>query len=54
MGAFLTAYVLVWLGVVLYVVRLGAEQRRLARTVEALRWQLGERQDGSRSAHKAA
>jgi len=54
MGAFLTAYVVVWLGVALYVLRLGAEQRRLKRAVEALRVQLEDSKDGSPTARRAA
>jgi CcmD family protein len=54
MGAFLTAYVVVWLGIVLYVVRLGAEQRRLSRTVEGLRSHLEDAHAGPPPARRAA
>jgi CcmD family protein len=54
MGAFVTAYVVVWLGIVLYVVRLGAEQRRLSRTVGGLRSRLEDSQAASPSPRKAA
>ena len=54
MGPYLTAYVIVWLGVALYTARLGAEQRRLRRTVEALGSQLEDSQGGSSPARKAA
>ncbi len=36
MGTFVTAYAVVWLAVVLYVARLGAEQRRIRQALEAL------------------
>jgi len=36
MGTFVTAYVVVLAAVVLYAARLGAEQRRMRRTLEAL------------------
>jgi len=36
MGALVGAYVVVWLAVVLYVARLGAEQQRLARRLTAI------------------
>jgi CcmD family protein len=54
MDAFVTAYVVVWLGIVLYVVRLGAEQRRLSRTVEGLRSHLEVAQTASPARRKAA
>jgi len=44
MGTFVAAYVAVWLAVVLYVARLGAEQRRLARSVESLQLRLEQRE----------
>jgi CcmD family protein len=40
MFSLITAYLLVWTGLLLYVVRLGAQQRRLAQSVDALRRQL--------------
>ncbi len=43
MTGLLIAYLIVWLGVLLYVIRLGAEQRRLSRALEALRVQLSPR-----------
>jgi CcmD family protein len=36
MGAFVAAYLVVWMAVVMYVLRLGARQRRLRRAIEAL------------------
>jgi CcmD family protein len=36
MGTFITAYAIVWLALVLYVVRLRAEQRHLERIVRVL------------------
>jgi len=43
MSAFATAYVLVLTGVILYVVRLAAHQRRLVRSIEELRSELRQR-----------
>ncbi len=43
MSAFVAAYAAVWLGVVLYVARLGAQQRRLARSAESLQLRLEQR-----------
>jgi CcmD family protein len=54
MGAFVTAYVVVWLGIVLYIVRMGAEQRRLSRAVEGLRSHLEDSRAASPSPRKAA
>ena len=42
MGTFVTAYLAVWLAVLLYVVRLGARQRRLERSLRALETRLEE------------
>ncbi len=39
MLTFMTAYLIVWLAVLAYVVRLSGEQRRLRRTAEALQAQ---------------
>jgi CcmD family protein len=39
MGTFVTAYLAVWLAVMLYVVRLGARQRRLERKLKTLQLQ---------------
>ncbi len=36
MGTFIAAYLVVWLGVMWYVLRLGAGQRRLQRAIDAL------------------
>ena len=36
MGTLMTAYLVVWLAVVLYAARLGARQRQLTRDLEAL------------------
>ncbi len=54
MTAFVAAYAAVWLAVVLYVARLGAQQRRLARTAESLRLRLEERGDERRPPSLAA
>jgi CcmD family protein len=51
MSGFVIAYLIVWLGVVGYTVRLGMEQRRLSRAVGALCSQV---EDAARSASKAA
>lgn len=40
MGMFAAAYLVVWLGTLLYVMWLGAEQRRLQRTLESLQLQI--------------
>jgi len=51
MGTFVTGYMIVGLAVVLYVARLGRQQRRLQRQLEALQsaWQAQEDRDESRS-----
>jgi CcmD family protein len=50
MSTFLIAYLIVWAGVLGYVVRLAAQQRRLLRTLESLQLQI---QQSSRSAESA-
>jgi CcmD family protein len=45
MAAFATAYGIVWLAVMLYVVRLGARQRRLLRSYQLLQCRLKEGQN---------
>ncbi len=40
MLTFMTAYLVVWLAVLAYVLRIAGEQRRLRRTVEALKAEL--------------
>jgi CcmD family protein len=47
MIAFMTAYLLVWLAVLAYVVRLGSEHRRLRRMAQTLQAKL-EKQPTSR------
>ena len=42
MTSFVAAYLIVWLAVGLFVLRLGARQRRLERTVTALQREFGE------------
>jgi len=54
MGSFLTAYVVLWLGVAGYMVWLAAEQRRLQRTLDASQWGLAESEDHQPPASKAA
>jgi CcmD family protein len=54
MSGYLIAYVIVWLGVVLYVIRLGAEQRRLSRALEALRLQVEDPRNTAPSTIEAA
>jgi len=45
MAAFVTAYGIVWLAVMLYVVRLGTRQRRLSRSYQLLQCRLEEGQN---------
>jgi len=54
MGTFVTAYVSVWLAVLLYVVRLGARQRRLEQNLKALQSQLDESKTPEGPTSKAA
>jgi len=54
MSWFVIAYVIVWVGVVLYLARLGAEQRRLSRALEALRSQVEDSASSEQSIAKAA
>ena len=54
MGAFVAAYAAVWLAVVLYVARLGVQQRRLTRTAEGLQLRLEERESEQRPSSRAA
>lgn len=54
MGTFVTAYLAVWLAVLLYVVRLGARQRRLERSLRALESQLDEPEIPEEPPSKAA
>lgn len=41
MTSFLIAYLIVWLGILLFVARLGAQQQRLARAIRDLERHLG-------------
>ncbi len=54
MGTFVAAYLIVWLAVALYVLRLGAGQRRLRQTIEALQWRLDRCEDPEDQASRAA
>jgi CcmD family protein len=54
MSGFVIAYGIVWLGVVGYVARLGAEQRRLSRALEALRWEASDSKNPAQSGARAA
>jgi CcmD family protein len=54
MDGFMIAYLVVWLGVVLYVGRMGAEQRRLSRALETLRSQVEAPDKAAPAATKAA
>ncbi len=56
MGTFVVAYVVVWLAVALYVVRLGAAQRRIQRAIESLQaqWDRDEAENAEDSPSKAA
>jgi len=54
MGTFVAAYTVVWLVVVLYVAWLGAQQRRLAKSVESLQLRLEQCEAGQRPPSVAA
>jgi CcmD family protein len=54
MDGFVIAYLVVWLGVVLFVCRMGAEQRRLSRALETLRMQVEESEKRASMVDKAA
>ncbi|MFH1267124.1 MAG: CcmD family protein [Planctomycetota bacterium] len=54
MGTFVTAYLVVWLAVLFYVVRLGACQRRLERSLKALESQFDEPGTSQEPTSKAA
>jgi CcmD family protein len=45
MLTFVAAYLAVWLGLLLYVLRLGAEQRRLSQAVQALQLRVRQSDD---------
>ena len=53
MSTLVAAYLIVWLAVVLYVLRLGAGQRKLLRDLEALESQLTEPRKPQDSLSKA-
>ena len=54
MGTLLVAYIAVWMGVSLYVARLGVRQRRIERRLEALQVQLEHKGKANDSAVRAA
>ena len=54
MDTFVAAYLVAWLVVLLYVVRLGAHQRRLLRALEALQLQREQSESWKRPDSKAA
>lgn len=54
MSGFVVAYWIVWMGVIGYLVRLSVEQRRLSRSLEALRLQIEAGQDFERPSVRAA
>ncbi len=54
MGTFIAAYVAVWLGVVVYVGRMGQHQQRLDRRLELLEQSVAEHADKAMSFRKAA
>ncbi len=54
MGTFIAAYLAVWLAVMLYVVRLGARQRRLEENLQALEARLAQTRDREEPTSKAA
>ncbi len=43
MSSFIAAYLLIWVGLLSYVVRLGTHQRRLARSLESLQHEVERR-----------
>ena len=54
METFMTAYLAVWLAVVLYVGRLGVRQRLLQQSLDALQERMQHEADNSESPSKAA
>lgn len=54
MATFVAAYLIVWLGVGMYVVRLGVRQRRLERALAALELQAKDQECRSQSDSRAA
>jgi CcmD family protein len=50
MLTFVTAYLLIWFAVSAYLVRLGSQQRRLRRAIEALEKQLKSKPSQKRAA----
>lgn len=54
MVSFVAAYLVVWAAVGLYVVRLGARQRRLENALQALERQAERRQEATHDAARAA
>ena len=54
MSTLVAAYLIVWLAVALYVLRLGAGQRRLLRDLEALELQFGKSRKRDDPVSKAA
>ena len=54
METFMTAYVAVWLAVMLYVARMGMRQRRLQQTLDALQAQIEQDIDSGEPSPKAA
>ncbi len=54
MGEFVTAYLVVWLAAVLYLARLDARHRRLARALEALHLQYEQSESSTEPTSAAA
>ncbi len=54
METFMTAYVAVWLAVMLYVARMGIRQRRLQQTLDDLQAQIEQDVDSGEPPAKAA
>ncbi len=54
MGTFVTAFLAVWLAVMLYVVRLGARQRRMERNLKALQLQFDRAEEQTEPTSQAA
>ncbi|MHB1037923.1 MAG: CcmD family protein [Pirellulales bacterium] len=54
MVAFVTAYLLVWCGVLGYLLRLGARQRRLEQAVESLQARIAQSPETEQATSQAA
>lgn len=54
MQTFITAYLVIWLAMLLYVARIGVRQRRLQQTLDALQRRLNQHAEENTSHSKAA